>query len=395
MDPPAFIDDVPELLRRRSYDSIPPLINQVNNLVGRVRELDLRQEAWSEGDPTTRSAYINALLSRLEENQTFTHVLVGFHFLLNALLSRLEENQTFTHVLVGFHFLLFAREDEQRRLYRALENIQTLGDLSLSGPLGLNSLTTLLESLPRLVRGLRQLEMFHIALSDQSEVELLAAAVGPDGESLEIVLFAELVSSDNENSMGFLDPILNAMSQRHHQPALFSLGGYDRPVNGPSLVTVEALRLFLQSAVYLDESVLSLPFLGLEDDHCKVVAESLVQRDISSDGALGALDLTENPAIGREGYEHILWLLNRAHWLGKVTVDDKSWQAKFNLVAEMNTKHGRGEFLQSGIFDSKIEWVEWLARLAALDESEETDDPKDTLNFLWHTLIEKPEFISH
>jgi hypothetical protein len=69
--------------------------------------------------------------------------------------------------------------------------------------------------------------------------------------------------------------------------------------------------------------------------------------------------LTENPAIGQEGYAHILWLLNRAHWLREVKVDDKTWQAKFNLVVEMN-KHGRGEFLQSGVFDSQDDWLNCL-----------------------------------
>jgi hypothetical protein len=60
----------------------------------------------------------------------------------------------------------------------------------------------------------------------------------------------------------------------------------------------------------------------------------------------------------------------------------------------MNTK-GRGKFLQSGVFDSKIEWVAWLARLAAIDEDNEEADDARRLNFLWYTLIEKPEFISH
>jgi hypothetical protein len=311
---------------------------------------------------------------------------------LRILLAVLNGNHMMSHACVSF-----AEEYAQRRLYRALEESQALFALGFFGPLESNKFTTLLESLPRLVRGLRELKIVRIVFSDKSEVELLAAAVGPNGESVKALVLVDLVSSDNANSMGFLDPIFHALSQRHQQPRMICLAGYDRPVNGPSLVTVEALHLFLQSAAQLDEEglrALGLTSLGLGDDHCKVVAESLVQRDRSSEGALRVLDLTENPAIGQEGYEHILWLLNQANWLHKVKVDDKSWQSEFNLVAEMNTK-GRGGFLQSGVFDSKIEWVEWLATLTALDEeNEDADDPK-TLNFLWYTLVEKPEFISH
>jgi hypothetical protein len=64
----------------------------------------------------------------------------------------------------------------------------------------------------------------------------------------------------------------------------------------------------------------------------------------------------------------------------------------------MNTKHGRGEFLQDGAFDSKVDWENWLARLAGLEEDDETETETDDariLSFLWYTLREKPEFICH
>jgi hypothetical protein len=106
--------------------------------------------------------------------------------------------------------------------------------------------------------------------------------------------------------------------------------------------------------------------------------------------------LSGNCQIGQEGYEAILGLLNREHWT-KVSVDDVSWQAKFGLVADMNTKHGRGEFLQDGVFDSKAAWVDWIAILAALDDEKndkaKVDDARQ-LSFLLYTLTEKPEFLS-
>jgi hypothetical protein len=385
MDPPpeesGVLDAVPDLVPHRRFEDISRgttawghcILVAPINFSGGAGNLDLRQ--LSTEDPQV----LSMVLSVLNGNQT-----------------------TFHRRAVCVSFVTTRDDDDdyaQRRFYRALEESQALGLLGFFGPLESNELTTLLESLPRLVRAFSQLLMIYIVFSDKAEVELLAAAVGPKSESLQTVLFLGLVSSNNEHSMGFLDPILHAMSQRHQQPARLCLGGYTRPIkaDGPSLVTVEALRLYLQSAAGFNEEelrVLCLTSLGLGDDHCKVIAESLVQCNRSSKGALGALELMENPAIGQEGYAYILWLLNCAHWLGKVTVDDKSWQAEFHLVANMNSK-GRGEFLQSGVFASKIEWVEWLARLAALDEENEKADDPNTLNFLWYTLSEKPEFISY
>jgi hypothetical protein len=169
-------------------------------------------------------------------------------------------NQTLKNVFVGFHFLRFAREDEQRRFYRALENLLTFGNFGFFGPLNSNEFTTLVHSLPSLVPGRRALILEGIVFKDKSEVELLAAAVGPHSKSIH-------VSSDSENSLGFIDPLLRALSQRH-QPTLLCLSGYDRPVNGPSLITVKALRFYLHAAINLSR-VLSLNQLGLRDDHCK------------------------------------------------------------------------------------------------------------------------------
>jgi hypothetical protein len=171
---------------------------------------------------------------------------------------------------------------------------------------------------------------------------------------------------------------------------------------------VGALRLFLQSAAEFSgegQRGLGLTFLGLGDDHCKTVAELLVKNDRARKGSFGCLDLEGNPAIGQEGCEAILGLLNRNPWIETVLVDDEIWSDKFRIVANMNTKHGCGEFLQDGAFDSKVDWVNWLARLADLEENAEMemDDEEDDememdariLNFLWYTLREKPEFICH
>jgi hypothetical protein len=316
-------------------------------------------------------------------------------FLKNLLFDSLDRNHTtLTKVGVGFNFLRGTSEDEQRHLYRALGNTGTLRELSFLGPLEPNDWTILLESMPRLLHGISILKMQSIVLGNQLEVELLADAVGYHGKSLEAVSLLVMVSRVNENRMGFLDPILRSMPA--WQPPVLELYCYQGQALGPSLITVEALRSFLQSQVNFtgdQQRGLGLLNLGIGDDHCKSVAELFVKHDRAPDRAIGALDLRRNPAIGHEGYEAILGLLNREHWIGKVSVDDQSWQAKISLVAEMNTEHGRGEFLQDGAFDSKAAWVDWIARLVALDENVEADDAR-RLSFLWYTLTEKPEFIS-
>jgi hypothetical protein len=348
-------------------------LNLVNILLAQEPlALDLQHEVWSIGNPRS------------------------LRFDKQLMITSLEVNRTVIKVSVSYQFLGGVNEDGQRRFFRALENIPTLTALcigaGLPGEHGGNRrirLPVLLESLPRLVNRLRNLIIHQVVFSDQSEVERLADAVGAHGESLQFLTLHNYAIRVDENRAGFLDPILHAMRGRL-QPAIFSLGG-----NGPNLVTVEALRLYLLSAVEFNsenQRRLGLHNVGLGDDHCKVVADLLVQNDRAPDGEFGTLELDRNPGIGQQGYEAILGLLNRSHWIEKVCVDDKSWEAKFDLVAEMS-KHGRFEFLRGGAFDSQVDWVNWLDRITGLGEDDGVDDAR-RLSFLWYTLIEKPEFVS-
>jgi hypothetical protein len=324
--------------------------------------------------------------------------------------SALETNRTVTTVFVDSQFLAAASEEEHRRLYRALGDIPTLVNLRPHlAQYEAIFMTDLLGSLPRLVDGIHVFGISNIALNSDQEVELLANAVGSRGDPLGMLTLDGIVNNVDAISVGFLDPILFAMRCRRQQPAYFYLCGYGGRSEGTktSLVTVRTLRLFLQSTVEFigeNQRSLGLKSLGLGDDHCKAVAELLVKNDGAPEGSFGSLDLEGNPAIGQEGCEAILGLLNRNHWIETVLVDDASWSDKFRIVADMNTEHGRGEFLQDGAFHSKADWVNWLARLAGLEENDETetdneeDDETETddariLNFLWYTLREKPELI--
>lgn len=187
------------------------------------------------------------------------------------------------------------------------------------------------------------------------------------------------------------------------QPTRFGLDGGDSswshaaqvsgPTCRPSLISCRALCLYLTSTAAFTSTLprfVGLSNSGLRDDHCKIIATLLVKDDrapvrvtgagtagdflpLPGGAVFGELDLPGNPAIGQDGYEAIIGLLNREHWIGKVSVDDVGWQAKLGLVAEMNTRHG-GAFLLNGAFDSKAAWVDWIARLVALDLDDEDNN---------------------
>jgi hypothetical protein len=250
-------------------------------------------------------------------------------------LAALEVNRTLERVCVGYRFLRDISQADQKRFFRALENIPTLKTLlfdGLPGKYGGICTRVLLESLSRLVTGLHSLLIQGITFSDKSKVELLVDALGARGASLRDLSILGISFEGNEHCAGFLDPILHALRRLPQQPPRFALTGNQKG-KGPSLITGPALRLLLQSRVDLfdeDPHCLYLDALGLGDEHCKAVAELLVKHDGAPEGALGQLALKGNPAIGEEGFDAILGLLNREHWLGTVTVDDKIWQAKFN-----------------------------------------------------------------
>jgi hypothetical protein len=333
------------------------------------------------------------------------------------ILAGLEVNQSLFSFAVDYHILQNLNSGDQSRLFRALEHIPTLQILAVKGDANVGShdklrLSAMLRSLPKIVaNGLSCLTITDIDLcSTATDLQHLVEAVGSPGLKLESLFLKGINTRVQENMEGFLDPVLCAMhssdsgpTARHQrqQPTRFGLGGGDSNSHpsengGPSLISTRALRL--------------------GDDHCQILATLLVKNDrapanvvsklgdfLPGAAAFGELDLSGNCNIQQQGYEAILGLLNREHWIGKVSVDCPSWQAKFGLVADMNTKHGRGAFLQDGVFDSKVAWVDWIARLAALNndgdeknnraKAKQVDDARQ-LSFLLYTLTEKPEFLS-
>jgi hypothetical protein len=103
------------------------------------------------------------------------------------MITALELKGTFKMVDVGYQFLGCVNEENQSRLFPALENMLTLTilvwteGLVPAGEHGGNRgihLLVLLESLPSLVSGCHELAIILIVFRNQSEVELLTDAVG-------------------------------------------------------------------------------------------------------------------------------------------------------------------------------------------------------------------------
>lgn len=144
---------------------------------------------------------------------------------------------------------------------------------------------------------------------------------------------------------------------------------------------------------------LALDGLGLDDQHCHVLTQALCQESCRF-GDL--LSLTMNPAVSRIGWNQLFDALAHKQRLGLVKVDDKSWQATFDLVRSMNNIHGRLQFLEVGrgggggekggtttTYASRERWIEWLAKLSQIS----WEDDAHKINYLWYTLLEQPDYI--
>lgn len=263
-----------------------------------------------------------------------------------------------------------------------LESSQSLSGLAVNAPPETDTRTpihtqALLDALSQIRNGLQYLRIQNVHLTSDSEVEQLANVLRTRGRSLSCLSSHHMVSKKYPtNKDGFLDPLLLAMvpsigidSFRFHQPLYFALTGYASLTtnkDGPSLVTVTAFFKFLLHGLEFNRRnryLLSLDGLNLGDDHAKDIAECFSMLDEKPMKMLYTLSLTLN-RFGEQGHGALLGLLNRNHVIQEILVDDESWQAKFRLVAQMNTGYNRGEFMQAGVFSSKDSWVDWLHKLA-------------------------------
>jgi hypothetical protein len=200
---------------------------------------------------------------------------------------------------------------------------------------------------------------------------------------------------DAEAKTGFLDPILLALAPVPGEPRRrvyhFELSCAEAASNAASVISPEALGAFFavaQEPIEMPSRPFYLQNLGLNDNHCKVMAQELA-RDDTSLRQIHALDLTGNPSVGQTGYEALLGLLNRRFDIHVVDVEDQNWKATFDLVLYMNRICYRGHFLENGVFSSKAMWVNFLAELS----TDRYYNEARQLNAIWYTLREDPDLI--
>ncbi|KAL7565070.1 hypothetical protein ACA910_005080 [Epithemia clementina (nom. ined.)] len=338
----------------------------------------------------------------------------------------------FTHIMVGGEFLNVIK-DQQRNLFQALwaRHCSTLTYLKIGtnttskglppvaqGILDVESLFTILKMPPPPLQLqpqqpfvqplpspssqfnhsganssllLTEMELCHITItsSDQivsmvevlncatslKQLNLLGLEVGCD------TLYQHQRQQQYQQGGLILDPILAAVAEL---PQVDECRISCRAPSSIPLISSSCLAQVL--AVKPKWWRLGLDGVGLEDQHCQVLAQAM-SHEYCKAGDL--LSLTMNPAVSSLGWHQIFDVLFQKQRMGLVKVDDKSWQATFDLVRSMNNIHGRLNFLESGTYTSRERWIEWLAKLSQIS----WEDEAHKANYLWFTILERPDFV--
>jgi hypothetical protein len=319
------------------------------------------------------------------------------------------------YLAFGNKFFMTMNEQQQQSFFSSIFNLPvlniTVGEETeewTENPAITISTPALLESLPQLHTGVDSLQVSNFALTRQSDVQALSIIIlskcSVGGELLLKSIECSVDDFNKENSDesdGFLDPLLYAASVSFK----ISISTKTRSVHS-SLVSPRALRALIGRRRY---RLLILNGLGLNDSHVLAIVDGL-----STCGThLRELNLESNPGITAQGYGALLNLINWADVVGQVNVrkglwlgfivDDKAWEGKLNLVAEMNSMYRRLEYLTNGTFTSEEYRLQWLERVANLPNAHERfprhsrDAKKEWdakhLNFIWYTLRQNPEMM--
>jgi DNA-directed RNA polymerase subunit L len=168
--------------------------------------------------------------------------------------------------------------------------------------------------------------------------------------------------------------------------------------------------------------------LGLEDEHCRRIADgiqaeelqvtelpaeltsALMESILPGEDAAKAkeaslefineektafqvmrLSLSDNPAITEAGYKAIFPLIDKMKIQGLewVSVYDDAWNAKIRLVIKMNSQLGRWEYMKNGTFVNRWSCYQFLCKINDAGNCEGTQ-----LDSLYFTLRQYPEIIS-
>jgi hypothetical protein len=362
------------------------------------------EEELIETDSPRRSDIINGLHASslqhlvLSDEPWVTSVATeSFQSDVENLIAALQSNRSLTTIFINGDVLAAIGESNQGRLFRSMGNLPTLQRMMVyrgAGSASAIHIRVLAEALSETSNGINFLQLFGFKISSRSEVGHLARGLKARAGSLRMLCLVDIVL-DVEDKTGFLDPILLALAPVPGEPRrqLYSLtlSCVAAESSGASAVSPEALGAFFseESIEMPGRTSLHLNNLGLNDNHCAVMAQELTRADALLRPIL-KLGLTDNPSIGQPGYEALLGLLNRRVNIGTVIVDDENWQTTFDLVISMNFEHHRGRFLENGVFPSKEMLVDFLVELASTDHYW---SQAQKLDAIWYTLREDPDLI--
>jgi hypothetical protein len=389
-------------------------------LDGGFTRLNLASESWSHGSAEIVRKDQSEMLGALVDVDLFTDIRLvdlSYHFLTSIGPTLSNEGDSTRHLRSTLH---------------AIGNLPRLCFFKVEGlPGSPETINTriLLESMIMFRNDLESLELRNIQLRSSSEVQLLAEFLGSRSGALAKLSLKGLIPVISDDMAGFLDPILLAMKSpsraSYFIPPYFELSAGDGvSVSGVTLINVTALGRFLPCVNFNvgNKRELYLKGLGLGDSHVKLIVELMATvnpRTLQGASVSLSLHLQSNPAIGLPGYEALLGMLNRRSDIEQIRVDDAGWTATYKMVVHTNTKHGRVEFMEGGVFPDKVAWMDWVIRLANVapaeemeedeeeaEEAEEAEEGKDEedekqdfetrkLNYIWYTLLQKPDFISN
>jgi hypothetical protein len=305
------------------------------------------------------------------------------------LIAAVNASAGLTHAILGHAVLKVLGAAGQLAVLTTVTKHNTLLFLKLgtdhSMQTGVLSTSAILQALTtHATPNLAEMEFRGLTLQTDLQVQQLVTAIGMRTKILrQLNILGIEFPFDCRLSQGLLDPLFDALSKVEPLDELRLIGLGNPTPN--TIVTSQALANIL--LVKKKWWRLALDGMGIDDAHCHVIIDMFARDATCKAGDL--LSLYDNPAISAEVIKNMAALFFRKRRMGAIKVDDPEWEAKFDLVRSMNNLHSRMDFIDNGALVSGNKWVDWLEKLNCLG----WEDDKHKLNYMWFTLLEKPDLI--
>jgi hypothetical protein len=309
---------------------------------------------------------MESLLEGLEENRLdalylfITDVLrdaTAFRRFYDNLITVLPHCYSVHRIEVGHEFLKQIEEQDQRRIFQIMTEIESLRTLIVSDGYvqrkdhGSVCTTAFLTELPR-ARSLVNLDIHRMQLSNASEIQLLADACSSLYESLEEVRLTGLFVNNKEHPRYCFDPVIETILDMAHIRSL-TLSLYPSAHEETQrVVSPKLIKELCQLSTLQD---LTLRSFNLDDEVCYKISEAL-----EGTSFLTTLDLRQNKKIQRPGLSRMLKSMeqNFSSWC-TIMVDDSQYQGRFMVVIELN-QADRGDLVRNFSSEKLINFMETL-----------------------------------